>query len=67
MCKLDPAFDTQLFMVPTAFIFHPPELFGRLTETKTTLCCSCLENMETEGAALCGLVADLSPPGYNLR
>ena len=52
---------------PTAFIFHPPEPFGRLTEAKTTLCCSCLENMKTEGAALCGLVADLSPPGYNLH
>lgn len=35
---------------PTAFIFHPLELFGRLTEAKTTLCCSCLENMKTEGA-----------------
>lgn len=51
----------------TAFIFYPPELFGRLTEAKTTLCCSCRANVKTEGTALCGLVTDLSPPGYNLH
>lgn len=38
-----------------------------MTEAKTTLCRSCLEDMKTEGAVLCGLVADLSPPGYNLH
>lgn len=52
---------------PTAFIFPPPEPCWRLTGAQTTLCCSCLENTKTEGAASCGLVADLSPPGYNLH
>lgn len=52
---------------PSAFIFHPPELLRRLTEAKTTLCCSCLENMKTEGADLWCVVLGTSPPGYNLH
>lgn len=51
---------------PTAFIFPPPELFGRLTEAKTSLCWFCLENMKAKGIALRGLVAGLPSPGYNL-
>lgn len=65
--KLDLTFDTWLFMgLQLSFSI----LLSRLEDwqkQKLHIWCSCLGNLKTEGAALCGLVADLSPPGYNLH
>lgn len=67
MCKLDLTFDMWLFMgLQLSFSILLSSLED-WQKQKLHIWCSCLGNLKTEGTALCGLVADLSPPGYNLH
>lgn len=65
MCKLDPAFDTRLFMNPQLSFF----ILLSLSEDwqKQKLLFAAHENMKTEVIDSWYVVFELSPPGYNLH